>query len=102
VPQEPFFVMSASCFGMAVVYPCLAQAINVSLITASIFMHVLVARISLYSNKSLSFITTLAILETRALLYSKHRNLAAFFWIIACPPASLCCDLHITGDNSSQ
>jgi hypothetical protein len=41
------------------------------------FMHVLVARISLYSNKSLSLITTLAILETCALLYSKQRILAA-------------------------
>jgi len=97
MPQELLFVMSASYFGMAVVYQCLVQAINASLITASNFMHVLVARISLYSNRSLSLITTLAILETRALLYSKHRILAPFFGIIACPSASLCCcDLHIT------
>jgi len=88
MPQEPLFVMSASSFGMAVVYPCLVEVINVSFTTASNFMHVLVARISLHSNKSLSLITTLAILETHALLFSNHRILAALFLTIACPPAS--------------
>jgi hypothetical protein len=36
MPQEPLFVMSASRFGMVVIYQCLVQAINVSLITASL------------------------------------------------------------------
>jgi hypothetical protein len=88
MPQEPLFVMSASSFGMAVVYPCLVKVINVTFITASNFMHVLVARISLHSNKSLSLFTTLAILETRALLYPNYIILAALFLIIACLPAS--------------
>ena len=79
MPHKPLFVMSASCFGMAVVYLCMVQVINISLITASSFMHVLVARISLHSNKSLSLIKTHAILETCDLLYSSHRILAALF-----------------------
>jgi hypothetical protein len=60
-------------------------------------MHVLVARISLHSNKILSLITTVVILETCTLQYSKHKIMASLFLIMACPRASLCyCDLHTT------